>query len=247
MSQGKAVCTCKTCGAEFIKTKTCRNTREAASWEDWAKGVFDTCPVCYKKEIDEEKARQPLTLIVRMNPYRLDGPVVFAFDGNTKPVKDQIKELGFYWEEDTSGFLGILKKPVFYWQRYVKVEDADGMIAEYKRIFPELEVKNEITEIDLRAYHENCRQHELKLKEQQKREDAMQKEISMIEKPLRPSCLPDGKWNGKIYGSARSGYSVYVTGEKIELTKAEKDEIEAFETKIQEYEETVAEIKKRYK
>ena len=93
MAQGEVRCTCKVCGTEFRKTKKCRNTKEAASWEEWAKDIFDLCPECYKKKQDEIKAKQPLVLKMRLEPYNLKAPVVFAFDGGTKQFKDRIKSL----------------------------------------------------------------------------------------------------------------------------------------------------------
>ena len=41
MAQARANCTCKECGAEFIRKKTCRNRAEAESWEKWAEDNFD--------------------------------------------------------------------------------------------------------------------------------------------------------------------------------------------------------------
>ena len=53
MAQARANCTCKECGAEFIRKKTCRNRAEAESWEKWAEDNFDLCGECYKKACDE--------------------------------------------------------------------------------------------------------------------------------------------------------------------------------------------------
>lgn len=52
MAQAKARCTCKYCGNEFTKIKTCGNRREADSWESWAADHYDECPECEAKRLE---------------------------------------------------------------------------------------------------------------------------------------------------------------------------------------------------
>lgn len=62
MAKARATCTCKTCGATFIRETIKRSRSEADSWEAWAAENIDTCPDCYraqqqKKEKSLEAAR----------------------------------------------------------------------------------------------------------------------------------------------------------------------------------------------
>ena len=50
MAQGKAICTCKKCGAKFVRIKECHNRAEADSFEAWAIENCDLCNDCYKEE-----------------------------------------------------------------------------------------------------------------------------------------------------------------------------------------------------
>lgn len=90
MAQARAKCTCKECGAEFIRTKICRNRAEADSWEEWAEDTFDLCSSCYKKAREEYDLSQPLILNIRVEPFKKVDPVVLAFTGCSKKYKDKV-------------------------------------------------------------------------------------------------------------------------------------------------------------
>ena len=112
MAKATAICTCATCGATFERTSIKRNRSEANSWEDWAESHFNECSACYKKRMREEEAQKPLTITTSV--YTITPALVFTASGNTMPRKDELKALGFRWQEQLpSGLLGFLsaKRP----------------------------------------------------------------------------------------------------------------------------------------
>lgn len=242
MAQARAKCTCKECGAEFIRTATKRNRAEADSWEEWAKSTFDLCNECYKKACDEAALKEPLTLNIRIEPFRTDEPIVLAFSGCSKKYKDQIKELGYFWRENTSGLKGILDmNPEFCWQKNIKIEVLDEEVKKAKEICngDEFVVKNGISDIDMMAYKAAT----------QKRDENkahLQEELDAITKPERPECIPEGKWNGKVYGGEKYGYSIYVDGEKHNISIEDKKEIESYAKARDEYHEKREAVKAKY-
>lgn len=58
MAVARVTLVCPTCGAEFTKTKTCYNRKEADRWEEYMKTTDMECPECYKarKAADAEAA-----------------------------------------------------------------------------------------------------------------------------------------------------------------------------------------------
>jgi hypothetical protein len=65
--------------------------------------------------------------------------------------------------------------------------------------------------------------------------------ITLVE-PVEPGAYPIGRWNGKIYGSQRAGYSIYVDGEKEEITQKEKESIEQYQKDIADYKAALKDV-----
>lgn len=238
MAKATATCTCA-CGAEFIKTKTFNSRREANSWEKWAEQNYTQCPTCWGKAQREIELAQPLTLSINLDPFTIDNPIVLIFKGNTIDHKDMIKGIGYTWgDKPTTGLFGALdtRRPPKCWHRYATAEELDNVIAEAKAIGAVIE--NHINIVELEA-----------LKTTKAKRDAEQAEklnkIAGITKPEKPACYPQGRWNGKIYGSQKNGYCVYVNNEKIHITDAEAEEIEEYQDALKEYERKINEIEKR--
>ena len=80
-----------------------------------------------------------------------------------------------------------------------------------------------------------CRQN---IAEQERRNE----KIKEIPKPVRPSCYPKGRFNGKIYGSEKNGYCIYVDNEKIPLGTVEKIELEKYFSELKKYKEQIEKI-----
>lgn len=66
--------------------------------------------------------------------------------------------------------------------------------------------------------------------------------IAAIPAPTRPVCLPEGNWNGKLYGSDRKGYTVYIDGKRIKLDKWETAEVKSYIEALAAYKAQVGAI-----
>lgn len=235
MAKAKVTCTCKYCSSEFVKETTKSNRREADSWESWALVNYDECPSCYGKRMREEEASKPVSASIKLDPY--NKLLIIVLSGNTKLVKDELKAIGYRWgEEPMSGFFGFMSmaRPRFCWQKSVSPEKIDDVEEELKSAGIKYTI--DISDIDLIAYRD-------KLNRERKAEEERKEAISKLEKPIRPECYPAGKWNGRFYGSARSGYSIYVDGQKTTISAERKSEIEEYIEKRDRYNDAVKKIK----
>lgn len=254
MAKATANCICDTCGSEFVKEKKCYNRREADDWEKWAESNLRECPSCYYKRMAAEERAKPFSIKVKLD---ITTPAfVFTAAGDSYPHKDDLKEIGYrYGDEPASGFFGLLstKRPRKVWYKVVKLDvdarEVDDLMKAVKEevdkaVFIGAEFINEITEVDYAAclhYNEIKRKDEEKRAAKKAEEESKEAEIQekikaaidAIEKPERPACLPTGKWNKTIYG--KRTYSIYVDGEKIDITKEQKEEIESWLKAMEEY------------
>ncbi|MGN0624595.1 MAG: hypothetical protein ACI4JA_11700 [Oscillospiraceae bacterium] len=194
------------------------------------------CSECYKEMMSAQEAQTPLGVTVELDPY-VDKCFTLVFTGDTKPVKDRIKALGFRWTEksESSGMFGVLStKSYFAWCKDVSEQDLSAEQDKIKEAFPEIQFTKDYSDIDIAAYH--------KVQQQRAESEAIKQEkISALEKPVKPDCLPDGYFNGKVYGKNR--YSVYVDNKKIDITEEEKQSIEEYAQKLAEYNKAVKQIK----
>ena len=185
------------------------------------------CPECFKAAKRAEQAATPLTLVIDCDPY--SQTAILHFDGNTMPVKDAIKAAGYKWEELTVGAFGTLSLHApMAWQKSVKFDVVDIEIRALAELNPQ--IKNNITLADKLAFAE--------IRTQQ---DAKQAKINAIPQPTMPEKLVGKKWNKTVYGKS-GNYSVYLNGEKVTLTDAEAEELKAYVTEYETYQQAVAEI-----
>jgi hypothetical protein len=63
-----------------------------------------------------------------------------------------------------------------------------------------------------------------------------------LTEPQKPKYYPQGAWNGKFYGSARSGYSYYSGGKKILVLESTKIACEQYQQDMAEYRQAQADI-----
>lgn len=83
------------------------------------------CKECYKKEMEEIAASQPFSLNIDILPYinNENGEILLFmwFDGNTKPYKDQIKEIGYTWQgkENADNLFGLKYSNKMCWAKIV--------------------------------------------------------------------------------------------------------------------------------
>jgi hypothetical protein len=193
-----------------------------------------TCKACWAAAKRAEQEATPLTVTVDMIPYELK--VMLSFSGNTMPVKDDIKALGYKWgEKAPAGALGIFGKPEKAWHKIINPEDIETELPKLAGLNPQ--IKNNISPIDMAMWQQKLASQA----EQQERVDAVK---ASMPKPVRPEKLTAGaRWNGKIYG--KSGYkNIYLDNVKINLTDAEAQEIETWQAEVAKYNKAIADAKK---
>lgn len=245
MAVAKAICKCKYCGREFARETTCMNRTKADEWEEWAATHFDECPKCYGARMRKEEESKPLTISVAVSVF--PPQILLTASGNTRENKEKLKAAGYRWGyADEGGFLGMLSmNPRMAWQRTISLVDKNLDSEEFKdflaKEFEQIDKlgavrKMECTKVDLAM----CGQ---RLSEMQKETAEKLETIKQMElkKPKLPNWVPEGRWNRKIYGSARSGFSIYIDGNKLSISDDQKAELSAW---IDENNKIEAEIKK---
>jgi DNA-directed RNA polymerase subunit RPC12/RpoP len=240
MAKATAECKCVECGTTFTKTKTCYNRTEANNWEQWAVDNYTQCPSCWGKEQRKKEEETPLQLIIDCDPF--SQTIIFHFAGNSKPVKDQIKDLGYTWGDmPMHGFLGILetKRPPLCWYKMIKLEEMEKELQNVKRLNPV--IKNNMTEIDIIAFANEKKRYEKEQIEKAKQEQEKQAKIDAIPKPKVPAKLAGHKWNQTIYGK-KGNYTIYPDGVKTSITDDEKEEIDRYVIAKAEYKKAIVNV-----
>ena len=238
MARATANCTCSECGAEFTKTATKYNRREANDWVKWAESNYRQCSACWGKEQRQLESEAPLTLVVDCDPYAQ--MIVLHFEGNTMPRKDEIKALGGYVYDSlpSTGMFGMMSmsRPKIVWWKQVALEAVESELAKAKVLSPVL--KNNMSRFDLVAFAE--------VRESQAEVNAKKAEaMSQIEAPKVPEKLLGGSWNRTVYGR-KGAKCIYLDNDKIMLTDAEADEIEEYVVLKAAYKKAVAEIEAKF-
>ena len=245
MAKAKAKCKCEYCGAEFVREKTCRNRNEAESWESWAVDKLRECPKCYSDRRRKEEAEKPFTISVSVGIY--PPQILLTASGDTREHKEALKAAGYRWDyADEGGLFGMLSmNPRMAWQRTISLVDKDLDSEKFKKFlvheFEKIDElgavrKMECTQVDLAM----CGQQLAKI---QKEKAAKQEAIDQLEKPKRPEWLPEGRWNGRIYGSARTEISIYVDNNKISISEEQKKELLAWTSEKEKFKAEVEKIK----
>lgn len=111
------------------------------------------CTECYKAKMRKKEAETPLTLAIQCNP--LDTfPFRLVFSGNTLPVKDEIKKLGYSWGRiGTGGILNVLSKPTPAWYTDVRtLEELEEELKKATEVFPDLIIHRNFSQSDLIVY-----------------------------------------------------------------------------------------------
>lgn len=197
------------------------------------------CPECYKKEMREKEAKMPLILKIDLEPFNTKNPIVLHFAGNAMPAKDKIKELGYRWGDFTVGAFGILQNPEKAWHKYIPFDEIDDEIEKVKAVFSEVEVKINFKAADVAAL-------KFKIDEENKNKAEYKQSVLKIEKPVKPDCYPDGKWNGRVYGSEKYGFKIYVDGEETKISSEDKVKLEKYSSEYTSYKTQIKELKQKF-
>lgn len=217
MAKATALCTCKTCGAKFEKVADKRNRRECDEWEAWAVNYFDECTSCYGRRMREAEEATPAYAEIKLDVMAQQ--VFITLGGNTRPIKDEVKSIGYKWAEaPADGFFGMLatKAPRKCWIK--TISDLGGIDAAVKDLLNIgiTDVRRGYTDVDLAAFADIAVRRE-------KAEGEKKAKMAELVKPVRPEWVPaKWSWNGKYYGSA--GLIIYLSGQKIVMTAEQKQE-----------------------
>lgn len=198
-----------------------------------------TCTECFKKQKEAEAAAEAFTLNIRplSKIDKKSGNPLFIlwFSGNTKPHKDDIKSIGYYFSSINlpADLLGI--KEHVYWNKETESVFLEEEIDQAKGIGVE-----EIVQSNDQASILNL----CAAKNKQSAFIMRKEKISEIPKPKFPELLVGKRWNEKIYGNQT--YSVYLDGKKVNITKENMTEIQKYLDEKEEYKKKIAEIKKEH-
>lgn len=178
------------------------------------------CPECYKQYMRDIEKDMPLTLTVTTDSTYPDHPFTLIWSGPTHDHKDEIKALGGYcWSECLDDY-GAMRSHMA-WRKSVSVDELDAEIERVERKIEGVKVVDAINYGILAS----CIN---KQAEKAKKEAAIKERIAAIPKPVRPACMPAGHWNGTIYGSGSNGYSIYIDGNKITISKSDIEDIKRY-------------------
>lgn len=194
------------------------------------------CPECYKAKKRKEEEQVPLGLKIQISPFGTETPVNLAFTGNSYPVKDEIKKLGYYFSDLEAGLFGFAKSEKL-WNKDISIDDMDVEIAKVKEVFPEIKIKEAYSQADIITLRKT-------ISEKKEKEDKINAEISAIVKPVKPESYPTGYWNKKFY---QKDTVIYVDNKPQKNTKEEAEEIKKYLADIKEYNEKVNTIKNSVK
>lgn len=180
------------------------------------------CPECYKAKKQAEEAAKPLTLTVKIaRELSASGEILFCAElsGDTKPIKEQIKSLGFRWSEASgSGLSGLIgfERPALCWS--IKVVANDNGIAQLQQCADALGATIVLDRDPVAATY---------AQELKKSYDERAAKIAELKKPTTPTILVGHRWNKTVYG--RTGhYKVYLDDEETLLTDEQAAEIKEY-------------------
>ena len=244
MAKAVAICKCAVCGETFEKEAYKQNRRLADEWERWAEENITVCPRCYAKEQREKEKAEGLVLTVSINPYDVKTPIVLSFSGDSYTYKDKIKELGYHWGyADPAGVFGFMstKEPPKTWSKTIPLEQYDAEIAAAKEIGAK--IKDNVRDVDIAAYKQVKAEADKKEANEKAKEQAIESEIAKLgDPPAKPSCLPKGRWNGRIYGK-QGKYRIYISNKEIAISDDEAKQIKDYTNQKAEYNSKVKAIR----
>lgn len=239
MAIAVATCTCRRCGAKFERRRKCLNRKEADSWEDWASKTFDLCPKCYGEEQREAEAKEPLSLHFRLVPQM--AKFCLVWQGGVFAHKDEIKALGYFFREPVTP----VERPS---QDIMKEILHPLSVKAWTKEVPFSELKKELDaarSLGAVIINHTKRNDQICFRKMCKLNAACDKMIAEIPKPEKPACYPKGKWNGKVYGSSKYGYNIYVDGVKTSISEQDKALLEKYNAEIDDYVHRVGDVKKQ--
>lgn len=195
------------------------------------------CCECYKKKMRETAKAEGLVFNASILPRvsSSDGSYLLNvwFSGDTKPLKDDIKAMGYKWgelETTTESMLSVNSS--LFWNKVVKADS----------VKVEVEAAKELGVTTFRVSQKFWNTIDCQIAAKAKKEwEEKHEKMNELQKPEPPTIIKGCKWNGTIYGKA-GNYSIYPNGNKTSITDDEADELKAYLRKKEEYLQKVKEI-----
>lgn len=249
MARATVICTCTKCGASFEKTTIKHNRREANSWENWAEDHFKLCPDCERQARRErEKANGLIVKFCLDYDAAIKGKFacVAVVTNCGYDYKEQLKDLGYIWVNNRPGHNpGDLGNVLYDGQRcWAKRVARDGITAACNEIVAIGGTCVVPPDDEKQLYAELLADGKKEAEIRRERYAAALEQLGP--KPEYPqdvaAIFAGGRWNGKIYGRP-GNWSVYIDGEKREITNAQKQAMEEIDRARAEWEARKAEMK----
>ena len=197
------------------------------------------CKECYKKKMEKIVESQPVSLNIDILPYidNDNGEILLSvwLDGNTKPYKNQIKEIGYTWQtkENAENLFGLKYTNEMCWSKIVYIKDIEEEVKKAKSIGVERVVSKK------KLLSELAGSIAMQLHNEWEKKNST---ISELYRPEKPELIKNSKWNWKVYG--RSGNrSIYLDGEKVDITDEQAEELEKYVNAEEKYRKDVQLIK----
>lgn len=198
------------------------------------------CKECYKKQMEEQQAEKGFkfnaTALPDINHNNGEIRLFVWFDGNTKPYKDDIKELGGYRWTECEAAINYFSatRPEMCWGKAIDLKDLLTETQKAESIGAESAVI-EANLFSMAHYGIALEKHNEWLRNA--------KTIASIPTPEVPEIVAGHKWNQKIYGKA-GYYSIYPDGVKTQITDEQAEELNDYLKQLEEYQEKIKEIEK---
>lgn len=194
------------------------------------------CRECYKKKMEEATKAEGLVFNASILPRvaSSDGSYLLNvwFSGDTKPLKDDIKAMGYKWSEletTTESMLSVNSS--LFWNKVVKADGIKAEVEAAQKLGATIRVSQKFwSEID-------C-QIAARLQKEWKEKH---KKMEELRKPEPPTIIKGCKWNGTIYGKS-GNYSIYPNGEKTGISDEEAAELKRYLKEKEAYLKKVKEI-----
>ncbi|MGN1075066.1 MAG: hypothetical protein ACI4QB_08755, partial [Eubacteriales bacterium] len=110
MAKATAECRCATCGKTFTVEKTCRNRRDADSYEAWASEHMTECPDCRRLRVKFDAAAKAAPIVWECELPEITGAsdkqIAYARDLRSRYLAEKGCDAGFsilsFWGGNTN-------------------------------------------------------------------------------------------------------------------------------------------------
>jgi hypothetical protein len=172
--------------------------------------------------------------------------VEIFLDTNNENIKEKIKTLGYSWKPRFS--LSKSNNHQFSWCKTIKfknISDESEKVTEIGK----LEIKENFEDLECDDFYisfamKSQRRYNSSYKH---KEDIIRRlnETEHLTRPKIPAYIESYQWNGKMYGK-KDNYSVYLSGNKVNISNDQKEELEKYEAEMDKYMSEIRKIRYEY-